>query len=95
MHFLYIIYSPSADKFYIGETNDVPARVKLHNSYKTIKKLTKAHSDWELKRIFKCKNREEAVFLQAYLQEQKGRKVIQQVIMQPEILKEILERNNR
>ena len=95
MHFLYIIYSPSADKFYTGETNDVPARVKLHNSYKIIKKLTKAPSDWELKRIFTCKNREEAVFLQGYLQEQKDRKVIQQVIKQPEILQEILIRKNR
>ena len=88
MHFLYIIYSPSADKFYTGETNDVPERLKLHNSFKALKKITGAASDWELKLIYKCGTKEKAVYLKNYLKE-KNLHFIKEVVDHPQMLQEI------
>ena len=90
MHFLYIIYSPTADKYYTGETNDFPARLELHNNHKNLKAFTKAASDWERKLIFKCETKKDAVFLERYVKRMKSRKFIEKIIEQPEILKEIL-----
>ena len=90
MHFLYIIYSAKADKYYTGESNDVPARIKLHNSHRFLKAFTKAASDWEIKLIFKCENKTDAVFLERYIKRMKSRKFIQKIIERPEILEEIL-----
>lgn len=67
MHFLYIIYSPTSDKYYTGETKNVPPRLELHNSHKTLKFFTKAASDWEIKLIFNCKTKEDAVHLERFL----------------------------
>ncbi|MEG9327892.1 GIY-YIG nuclease family protein [Salinimicrobium catena] len=90
MHYLYIIYSPSADKFYTGETNNVPARLKLHNSHKLVKAFTKAASDWELKLIFKTNTKEESLYLERFVKKMKSRKFIEKVIEDPEILNDIL-----
>ncbi len=90
MHFLYIIYSPSADKYYTGETNDVPARLDLHNSHKNIKAFTKAAYDWQVKLIFNCETKGEALYLERFVKKMKSRKFIHKVIEEPEILNDIL-----
>ncbi|WP_029037769.1 GIY-YIG nuclease family protein, partial [Salinimicrobium xinjiangense] len=77
MHFLYILYSSLADKYYTGETHDVPARIELHNSHKNLKAFTKAASDWESKLIFKCEDKKEAVFLERFIKKMKSRKFIE------------------
>ena len=94
MHFLYIIYSPTADKFYTGETNDVPERLKLHNSFKALKKVTGAASDWKLKLIYKCGNKEEAIYLKNYLKV-KNVQFIEEVVEHPQILQEIQRKINK
>ena len=90
MHFLYIIYSPKADKYYTGESNNVPERLELHNSHKILKAFTKAASDWEIRLIFKCETKKDAVFLERYIKRMKSRKFILKIIERPEILSEIL-----
>lgn len=92
MHFLYIIYSPTADKFYTGETNNVPARLELHNSHKKLKTITKAASDWEIKFIFPCKTKDDAIYLQRFIKKMKSRKFIQRVLENSEILEDILQK---
>lgn len=90
MHFLYIIYSPAADKYFAGETNNVPESMKLHNSHKKIKAFTGAASDWELKLILNCNTKEEAVYLQKLIKRKKSRDFIQEIIEHPELLKKLL-----
>jgi putative endonuclease len=41
MHFLYIIYSPKTDKFYVGETTNVDKRLEVHNSHTFNRAFTK------------------------------------------------------
>ncbi|NJY63664.1 GIY-YIG nuclease family protein [Salinimicrobium sp. CDJ15-81-2] len=90
MHFIYIIYSSKADKYYTGESNNVPARLELHNSHKFLKAFTKAASDWEIKLIFRCETKKDAVYLERYIKRMKSRKFIEKIIDRPEILEEIL-----
>ncbi|WP_029034194.1 GIY-YIG nuclease family protein [Salinimicrobium terrae] len=91
MHFLYIIYSPTTDKYFTGETNNVPTRIELHNSHKRIKAFTKAASDWEAKLIFKCTSKEEATYLKGLIKKKKNRKFIEEIIDHPELLADLLE----
>ena len=90
MHFLYIIYSPTADKYYTGETNNVTTRIDIHNSHKNITAFTKAASDWKTQLIFKCETKEDALYLERYIKRMKSRKFVQKIIERPEILEEIL-----
>ncbi|MCY2688515.1 GIY-YIG nuclease family protein [Salinimicrobium sp. TH3] len=90
MHFLYIMFSQKSNKYFTGETNNVPARLELHNSYKTIKAFTKAAYDWEVKLIFKCNSREEAVYLKRNIKSRRSRTFIEKVIIHPKILTDLL-----
>ncbi|MGG7035029.1 MAG: GIY-YIG nuclease family protein [Flavobacterium sp.] len=48
MHYLYIIYSKTADKFYIGETQNLEERLQKHNEHLYNNSFTKIASDWKL-----------------------------------------------
>ncbi|WP_029036621.1 hypothetical protein [Salinimicrobium xinjiangense] len=58
--------------------------------HKKIKAFTGAAYDWETKLIFRCKTREEAVYLQKHLNKTKGRTFLEKVLDKPQILQEIL-----
>ncbi|KAA3649517.1 MAG: hypothetical protein DWP98_07110 [Bacteroidetes bacterium] len=47
-HFVYIIYSESIDKYYVGKTKSVQNRLKFHNS-KLNKIWSKKGKPWILK----------------------------------------------
>ena len=44
--YVYIIYSNTHDRYYIGQTNDINARIKRHNNGYV--KSTKPFRPWEL-----------------------------------------------
>jgi len=46
MYYLYIIYSASSDRFYIGHTSNIEARLKKHNS--NHKGFTGKNNDWKV-----------------------------------------------
>jgi putative endonuclease len=69
MHFFYIIYSESLNKFYIGETYNVVERVFNHNSHCYDNSFTKIASDWKLVLSYKLTSREESVFVENLLNE--------------------------
>ncbi len=45
--FVYIIYSNSINRYYVGVTSDIESRIKKHNS--NHKGFTGRANDWELK----------------------------------------------
>jgi predicted GIY-YIG superfamily endonuclease len=47
-HHVYILYSASLDKYYIGETRDLAERLAAHNSGKYGVSYTKKTNDWQL-----------------------------------------------
>ena len=95
MHFVYIIYSKSVDKYYIGESEDVKARIKLHNQGLIKSAFTRIAKDWKLVFKHKCKNRQEALFLERFINCMKSRKFIEKLISNPEICTDVLNKYNR
>jgi putative endonuclease len=47
MYQVYVLYSPSFDKIYIGHTSDLEARLRSHNEEST-KGYTKRYRPWEV-----------------------------------------------
>ncbi|MFH6961600.1 GIY-YIG nuclease family protein [Flavobacterium plurextorum] len=71
MHYLYILYSTSSQKFYIGETNDVDERILKHRNHFYSNSFTKIANDWEIVLTFMCNNKEEALYLESFIKRMK------------------------
>ena len=89
-HFLYILYSSSANKFYIGETSDINFRLNLHNSHEFKGSFTKIASDWEIKLSFENEQKSNILYLEKFIKKMKSKIFIQKIIENPEILNDIL-----
>jgi putative endonuclease len=48
MFYIYILYSPGADKYYVGHTDDVDRRLQEHNELSD-QSYTSKYRPWELK----------------------------------------------
>jgi putative endonuclease len=90
IHFLYIIYSKTQNKYYVGETNNVEERFVKHNTHYYNNSFTKIAEDWELKFTFECKNKEDAIYLEKFIKKMKSSVFTEKIIANPEILKDIL-----
>ena len=77
-HFIYIIYSNSIDRFYIGYSSNPWNRLIQHNS-NTKDKYTGRASDWVLKSTFEVQNESSAIQLERFIKKQKSRKLIEQL----------------
>ncbi len=91
MHYLYIIYSPSKEKYYVGETDDVVERLNKHNNHSYKGSYTKIANDWTVVLNFECSSRNEALFLESFIKRMKSKKFIAKVIQSPLILTDILQ----
>ena len=88
MHSLYIIYSKKLNRYYTGETNDLPERLKTHNDHSYKNAFTTAATDWELKLAKEIEKKEKAVYLEKFIKRMKSKVFIQKAIAQPNILDE-------
>jgi putative endonuclease len=79
-HYIYIIYSKTTDKFYIGETENISQRLKWHNTKEFANSSTKIASDWVLKKYFEVNDRTEARTVEKYIKNMKSRKFIESLI---------------
>ena len=80
MHFVYIIFSLQANRFYVGESAFPDGRLIEHNTGKYSGASTKMSSDWECKLLIKCKNRSEALIVERYIKKMKSRQFINSLI---------------
>jgi putative endonuclease len=81
MFYIYIIYSPKSDKYYIGMTCDVARRIGEHNDPSRENKYTLKHLPWELKLSFEVsEQRGEALIVERFLKNQKSRAFIERLI---------------
>jgi putative endonuclease len=74
------LYSSSADKFYIGYSEDPWRRIKQHNNNESFKFTGKAN-DWELKAVFHAgKSRAETIRFERFIKSQKSKTLILKLI---------------
>jgi len=76
--YVYILYSLSKDKYYIGSCENVDIRLIRHNSGRN--HSTKSGIPWELKKIEVYNLRREAYQREVFIKRMKSRKFIEQVI---------------
>ncbi|MEI7813104.1 MAG: GIY-YIG nuclease family protein [Ignavibacteria bacterium] len=75
---VYILYSSSRDKFYIGQTNNLCRRFAEHNSGLSVS--TKSGRPWELFACKNCETRSEAVHLETKLKSFKNKEYLKKFI---------------
>ncbi|MTI40956.1 GIY-YIG nuclease family protein [Fulvivirga lutimaris] len=77
-HFVYIIYSPKRNRYYVGQTQHLEKRLFDHNNSRS--KYTKGTSDWELKWSQEVIDRSEALRLEKQIKSKKSRNYIEFLI---------------
>ena len=83
MYSVYILYSVSADKYYIGHTEDIDKRLYQHNNPIRHSKYTSKHLPWTLVVYFpKYATRAEAMKVEKFIKKQKSKKFIKDIISQ-------------
>jgi len=65
MYWVYILYSPGHNRYYIGQTDDFEVRFVRHNNGS--EKSTKPYVPWQKVCVIEKKNRSEAVILERKL----------------------------
>ena len=94
MHFVYIIYSKEANKYYVGETDNIELRLSKHNNHLYPDSFTKIAEDWKVVLLFNCVSRAQAIRLEQFIKKMKSKVFIQKVITNPSILEDIISKND-
>ena len=81
MYYVYAVYNKKNSKIYIGQTEDLDIRIKLHNK-REFKNSYTSRFDGEWLLIYKeeCENRHRALIREKQLKSQKGREYIKKYI---------------
>ena len=77
-YYVYILYSAKLDRYYIGQTQDIKARITKHLVSK--KQFTGKADDWVLKYSEEFPNRSEAYQREQAIKRKKSRKYIEHLI---------------
>ena len=94
IHFVYIIYSQSVNRFYVGQTINPSKRLEQHKSHFYKNSSTKIADDWELFLVIECISKKQALKLEQFIKNMKNRKFYIKLKENPEIIKELLNRFN-
>ena len=89
-HFVYIIFSESINRFYVGETVNVDERITQHNLgfYKSA--FSKQATDWKLFWSIECVSRTQALKIENHIKKMKNRKYFENLVKCPEISQKLL-----
>ncbi|MCB0478966.1 MAG: GIY-YIG nuclease family protein [Crocinitomicaceae bacterium] len=79
-YFVYILYSPSINKYYVGQTTNIENRLKFHNSKEYNKIWTKRGIPWTLVYKEEYESRSESMQREKFIKKQKSRIYIEKLI---------------
>ncbi|WP_108422410.1 GIY-YIG nuclease family protein [Flagellimonas amoyensis] len=77
---VYIIFSPSVDRYYVGHCQDLMDRLERHNGGRS--KYTKMACDWKVKWTESFATRSEAMAREKEIKGKKSRKYVEFLIEQ-------------
>jgi putative endonuclease len=75
MFYVYIIYSEIADKYYIGQTEDIDQRIVIHNLRRNL-----GMNDWQLKYFENHETCSEVVRRESEIKRKKRRAYLEHLI---------------
>ena len=91
--YIYIIYSASIDRYYVGYSSNFLVRLNQHNS-NSRDKYTGRSKDWELRSVFELKTASAAMKIERFIKRQKSRKLLERMCLETfngeEILSELV-----
>ena len=92
---VYIIFSESIQKFYIGYTTDaVHIRLEKHNSEHYDNKYTSIGIPWIQFLEIQCKSVSQAIKVEKHIKKMKSKVYIQNLKKYPELVQKLIERFN-
>ena len=77
-YFVYIIYSASRDRYYVGHCQNLDKRILDHLNSRS--GYTKGVKDWELKWKLELATRSEAMLLESKIKKKKSRRYLESLI---------------
>jgi putative endonuclease len=81
MYYLYILFSPLYNLYYIGYTSNYHQRLIQHNTQEFFNTYTSKYRPWQLSAVFECGSEEkEAIRLERFIKKQKNRKLIETLV---------------
>ena len=92
MHFVYILYSSTLDKFYVGETSNLSQRVIWHISKEFSHSYTKTANNWEVFLSFECENIGMARKIETHIKNMKSRKYYENLKSYPEMIEKLIKK---
>lgn len=92
VHQVYILYSPSLDTYYTGQSEAFEERLKWHLEHLFPGSYTKRAADWQIVLTIDCISRKQAVNLEAHIKRMKSRRYIENLRRYPEIIRRLQER---
>jgi len=78
MYFVYILYSPTAERYYVGQTNHLQYRLRRHNE--GCARSTKAYCPWQLKYCEAFATRSQSMRREREIKNQKSRNKLEALI---------------
>ena len=91
MHYLYILYSASSDKYYIGQTPDLETRLLFHNELSE-DSYTSKYRPWELVCSIAVPSRSGAMKLERYVKGRKSRAYTESLVNDEKARRRLLSR---
>jgi putative endonuclease len=81
MFIVYVLYNSVADKFYVGQTQNLDARLAAHNNkHKTMSYTARFKGEWKVIYTESLPTRSEALKREKQLKSHQGREYIRQYI---------------
>ena len=81
MFFLYILYSESADRYYVDYTSNMDLRLKQHNENFGSNSYTSIYRPWKIAALFKCgEDKSAALKLEQFIKKQHSRNLLIKLI---------------
>ncbi len=86
---VYILYSPTLDGYYIGQSEDFEKRFQWHKNKLFAESFTKRAEDWITFLTIDCISRRQSVNIEAHIKKMKSRRYIENLKKYPEIAQKL------
>ncbi len=89
---VYILYSKSSNKFYVGSTKNLSERLEFHKNKEFKDSYTSKAEDWELYFSLETKNISIALKIEKHIKRMKSKIYIKNIKIHPEISIKLIEK---
>ncbi len=81
MFYIYILFSPSVNKYYVGYTSHPAQRLKEHNEQESFNTYTSKFRPWRMEALFECGTKEnQAIQVERFIKKQHSKRLIEQLL---------------